>query len=292
LKNRRIRQFIEIGQGKHTKQATFGTLKQRQIRKMMKTAIVIPCYNEANRLPIEQFRSFLTTYPQYTLCFVNDGSTDNTMAVLRSLQAGGEDRVTVIDCPANGGKAEAVRQGMLYLSEQGMSEFIGFLDADLSTDFTDFARLETALAQNPALQLVSGARLKRTGAAITRNLKRHLLGRGIAGLIRLLLDMPLQDTQCGAKLFRREIIPYLFSQPFQSRWLFDVEIFFRLKRLYGAAQAMQRIEELPLLRWTHVGDSKLSASESVRIPVQIGKIALAYRFQRREDYKPELTWAV
>jgi dolichyl-phosphate beta-glucosyltransferase len=245
----------------------------------MKTAIVIPCYNEATRLNAAAFRTFAATHPDYTLCFVNDGSTDETLAVLHHLREGLEERVVLVNCPINVGKAEAVRQGMLYLNERTTCEAIGFLDADLSTDFADFRQLVQQLANHSPLQMVLGVRVRQAGATISRNPKRHLIGRLVASLIRLLLNMPLHDTQCGAKLFRNDSVAYLFGQPFQSRWLFDVELLFRLKQRYGSMGAMQRLAELPLRRWVHVGDSKISARESLRIPMQLGKIASAYRLR-------------
>jgi glycosyltransferase involved in cell wall biosynthesis len=64
------------------------------------------------------------------LCFVNDGSKDNTLAVLQELSKGNEDRISVYNCEKNGGKAEAVRLGMWHLAKGSPFNCIGFLDAD------------------------------------------------------------------------------------------------------------------------------------------------------------------
>ena len=95
--------------------------------------VVIPCYNEEERLRTEEFSSFVNSNLGYHLCFVNDGSTDNTLAVLEELSKGREDHISVYNCAKNGGKAEAVRQGVLHLSKDKQLDYIGFLDCLLYT---------------------------------------------------------------------------------------------------------------------------------------------------------------
>ncbi|MBP2834301.1 glycosyltransferase, partial [Aquimarina sp. U1-2] len=100
--------------------------------------VVIPCYNEEERLLSKEFIDFVNSNLGYHLCFVNDGSTDNTLEVLNNLQKGRETNISVYNCEKNGGKAEAVRQGVLHLAKDAQLDYIGYLDADLSTDFRDF----------------------------------------------------------------------------------------------------------------------------------------------------------
>ena len=71
--------------------------------------VVIPCYNEGERLQGDQFRKFVDQNLGYHLCFVNDGSTDNTLEVLERIRKGREEHISIYDCKVNGGKAEAVR---------------------------------------------------------------------------------------------------------------------------------------------------------------------------------------
>lgn len=92
--------------------------------------VVIPCYNEEKRLMSEEFKKFVNSNLSYHLCFVNDGSKDNTLDVLYDLKKQNEGRISVYNCEQNGGKAEAVRLGMLHLAKQQQFDYIGFLDAD------------------------------------------------------------------------------------------------------------------------------------------------------------------
>ena len=79
--------------------------------------VVIPCYNEEERLFSKEFTNYIDKHSGYHLCFVNDGSTDKTLEVLQNLRKGREDFITVYDCEKNGGKAEAVRLGMLHMAK-------------------------------------------------------------------------------------------------------------------------------------------------------------------------------
>jgi CheY-like chemotaxis protein len=103
--------------------------------------VVIPCYNEESRLKEAEFANFVNNNHGYLLCFVNDGSTDGTLEVLNKFKLAHPDTIEVYDCAQNGGKAEAVRQGILHLIKDPTLDYIGFLDADLSTNFDDFEDL-------------------------------------------------------------------------------------------------------------------------------------------------------
>ncbi len=238
--------------------------------------VVIPCYNEEERLSGEEFKDFAHKNLGYHLCFVNDGSTDNTLEVLETLKKGNESNISVYNCEVNGGKAEAVRQGMLYLHKDKQLDYIGFLDADLSTDFADFDDLVNTL-ENSDFKIVSGSRMSRMGANITKQSARKLISMTINLIIRSILKMPFNDTQCGAKIMHREVVPMLFSRAFITKWLFDVEIFMRMRKHYGKKEVLKLICEQPLKRWIHADGSKLSMKDSAKIVGQLAKIAIIYR---------------
>jgi len=238
--------------------------------------VVIPCYNEEERLQSDLFKKFVEKYLGYHLCFVNDGSKDNTLKVLNELREGNEDRISIYDCEKNGGKAEAVRLGMLHLSAQNQYDYIGFLDADLSTNFDDFQDLVTTISTSH-FQIVSGSRMSRMGADITKESARAIISKTINFIIRKTLGMEINDTQCGAKIMTKEIVEKTFQKKFLTKWLFDVEIFMRMKKVYGSKKAQSLICEQPLKRWIHADGSKLSMKDSVKIIGQIGQIAVFYK---------------
>lgn len=237
--------------------------------------VVIPCYNEAERLLSDDFKSFVHKNLGYRLCFVNDGSTDNTLEVLKELRKGKEDYISIYNLEKNGGKAEAVRLGMLHLAKQNQFDYIGFLDADLSTNFDDFQDLVNTISSSN-YQIVSGSRMSRMGADIAKESARKIISQTINFIIRKTLGMEINDTQCGAKIMTKEIVKKTFQEKFLTRWLFDVEIFMRMKKVYGLEESKKLICEKPLNRWVHVDGSKLSFKDSFKIIGQIGQIAIHY----------------
>jgi CheY-like chemotaxis protein len=250
--------------------------KKNQIIQNNCIGVVIPCYDEELRLLSDEFRSFVNSNLGYHLCFVNDGSKDNTLQVLEKLREGNEDHISIYDCEKNGGKAEAVRLGMLHLAKQEQFNYIGFLDADLSTDFEDFHDLVNTIS-NSNFKIVSGSRMARMGADITKESARAIISKIINLIIRKTIGMDFNDTQCGAKIMSKDVIENTFQEKFLTKWLFDVEIFMRMKKIYGDEETKKLVCEQPLKRWIHADGSKLSFKDSLKIVFQIGQIAIHYR---------------
>lgn len=243
----------------------------------MRVRIVVPCYNERARLDLAAFDRFLTGTEQIGIVFVDDGSQDGTSSMLQDLERRFPTRVVVMDQLTNQGKGEAVRVGMLRAMDLG-AEYAGYFDADLATPLEaslDFAEL---LDRNPDIHFVIGARVALLGRSISRKASRHYIGRVFATAASVVLDLPVYDTQCGAKLLRvSERARSLFRKPFGSRWIFDVELFARYLSSYGSREGMY---ELPLRRWTDVGESKLRWQDFVRAGAEMAAIYRAYGIQR------------
>lgn len=234
----------------------------------MKTGIIIPCYNEENRLNKEAFISFVQENKDYHLCFVNDGSKDNTLEVLHKVKRESPNEISIVDVKRNAGKAAAVRAGVRYLYSRKDIAYFGFIDADLSTDFRDFKDLVKTLKSDQKLSMVFGSR-NSGGQNIKRDFFRNMFSQIVKSFISLILGLPIRDTQCGAKVFSRGIVPVAYNDVFISKWLFDVEIFLRLKRYLGKQNVMTHIFEQPLMRWEHVEDSKLGLRDSLEIPMRL-----------------------
>lgn len=241
--------------------------------------VVIPCYNEAERLPLKAYRDFLSDEAtrDIHLLFVNDGSQDGTLALLEGLCRSFPERASLLDQQPNRGKAEAVRQGMLHVIQSGRADVTGFWDADLATPLAQIRDLLSLLRANSELHLVLGARVRLLGREIRRQPLRHYLGRCFATAVSVLLHMPVYDTQCGAKLFRiTDELKQVLSEPFRSRWIFDVEILARyLDFHHGNARALEReMYEYPLPEWTDIGGSKVRPGDFLRA---FGELAGIYR---------------
>ena len=241
---------------------------------MQTVHIVIPCYNEAKRLPGEELLSFLEANPWASVSLVNDGSTDETLALLESLGERLPDRIDVHNLPQNAGKAEAVRQGVLA-SLRRPFDFVAYLDADFST--LPAALAEMLDASKPQHKFILGSRVLRAGAVIERSARRHYLGRAFATAASVGLDLPFYDTQCGAKLIGRNLVEPLFTAPFLSRWLFDLELLMRLRRLLGEDDFKSTVIEVPLNRWVDKGNSRIRTRDLIAVPYRLLRIRHHYR---------------
>lgn len=237
--------------------------------------IVVPCFNEEARLRRDDLVAFLAAEPRATLCLVDDGSTDGTRAALEGVRAARPAQVIVRALERNQGKAEAVRQGVLHAEATGQFALLGYWDADLSTPFDEVGPLLRALTEDPGCHLVMGSRVKRLGARIDRRVARHVMGRVFATFASGILGLPVYDSQCGAKLFRRELVDALFREPFLTRWLFDLEMLVRLRNALGQT-GLRAVTEVPLGRWADVRGSKLKLRDLIRVPVELVRIRTHY----------------
>lgn len=232
---------------------------------MRDTVIVIPCYNEAERLPADRFRDFVAESERVRFLFVNDGSTDGTAARLAELCDGTIAGLEWIDLPRNGGKAEAVRQGLWRAMEDSSARYVGFWDADLATPLREISGFVAALDDDPRKEMVFGSRVNLIGRNVRRNIMRHYIGRVFATLACWTVELTIYDTQCGAKLFRvSDEMRALFEDRFLSRWIFDVEILARLVRARRGTELpppSEVVYELPLHEWCDVKGSKLKMGD-------------------------------
>jgi glycosyltransferase involved in cell wall biosynthesis len=242
-------------------------------------AMVIPCYNEANRLEVDKFQAYVDAGHPHRFVFVNDGSRDQTLNVIQGLQRHRPHSVICIDLPKNVGKAEAVRRGLLAAFET-QADFVGYWDADLATPLETIAAFCELLESRPDLEMVFGARVRLLGRSIARDPLRHYLGRVFATAASLTLGLPIYDTQCGAKLLRvSPLTSSLFQQPFLTRWLFDVEIIARLIQAYRQNHLrppQELIYEFPLQSWHDVAGSKVKPLDFFKSFFELARIHRKY----------------
>jgi glycosyltransferase involved in cell wall biosynthesis len=241
--------------------------------------IVIPCYNEAQRLDLERLGTLVRS-ERVRLLFVNDGSTDDTGRLLATFE-NSSSTVEILSLPRNVGKAEAVRLGLVRALELG-APIVGYYDADLATPPHELLRLLDVLESKPDLSVVTAARVALLGRTIVRRATRHYLGRVFATFAALVLRLRVYDTQCGAKFFR--VTPGFVAataRPFRSSWIFDVELIGRLLRGTDSAEPVpaSAFEEIPLREWHHMEGSKLGLRAMARALVDL--LVLEVELNRR-----------
>jgi dolichyl-phosphate beta-glucosyltransferase len=244
-----------------------------------RTIVVVPCYNEEERLDAGAFESFARARPDVTFLFVDDGSRDGTHDLLQRIVQRHPGHFALLALDQNRGKAEAVRQGLLDACRRG-AKYAGFWDADLATPLDELPGFVALLDEKPHLEMVFGSRVKLLGRFIHRKTARHYFGRGFATLAALALGLPLYDTQCGAKLFR--VSPRfegLLQDRFIGGWIFDCEIVaraIRSRRGTSLPPVRDVIYEHPLTAWRDVDGSKVSALDIPFVACSLARIYWRY----------------
>jgi len=243
--------------------------------KQFDLCIVIPCYNEEKRLDKERMFKFLELQKNVLLCFVNDGSSDNTFEVLNSIKSMYPRNVEAISTKNNVGKAEAVRTGILHCNTYFKYKKIAYLDADLATTLEECYEI-SKLVNNETV-FAFGSRIKKIDTNIQRKGYRFLIGRVIATFISRQLNLGVYDTQCGCKIFKSELSKTIFEEKFISKWLFDVELFHRIIKIYGTDKMSMISKEVPLKSWIDYDESKVKMTYFFKLWLDLYSIKKAYR---------------
>lgn len=233
---------------------------------MQKVAIIIPCYNEAKRLDYKNVEH-LILHSDLDIFFANDGSKDNTVEIINSIINKYCGRCFLIDFKENSGKANTIYKAINQIKQENKYDFIGYFDADFSTSSSELIKLVSELKKS-GKKFIIGSRILLLNSGIKRKYYRHIIGRIILTVINVKHKLGIYDTQCGVKIFSKEIIKEVFNKPFKTKWLFDVEIFIRLKE----KNLLQFGKEFPICDWKDVEGSKLGFLSSLRILREIGII--------------------
>lgn len=234
-------------------------------------SIIIPAYNEEQRLPVcldEIFQVFSKTDILFEIIVVNDGSKDATSDVVLEYVKKYDENIKLLELSENKGKGGAVRMGVL--SSRG--EHILMCDADGATKFEEFFKLYTEIKQMDNINgnIVIGSRAHLEKDSIAKRSKfRTILMHGFHLFVKIIGGIAdIKDTQCGFKLFDRKSAKLLFSNLHLERWAFDVEL------LYMASLARITVKEMSVV-WTEIDGSKLSP---VGAAISMAKDLLMLRF--------------
>ena len=149
------------------------------------------------------------------------------------------------------------------------------MDADLATSLEECYQLTNYVEGK--ISLVFGSRILKLDNNIKRKWYRFFFGRLVATAISKSLKLHLCDSQCGCKIFDPSLADKIFVEPFLSKWLFDVEIFFRAIKIYGRKNIKEHIKEVPLNEWVDTPDSRVSPWYFFRLWLDLYKISKKYK---------------
>lgn len=211
-------------------------------------SIVIPAYNESRRLPpfladVRRYCDGLSAL-DYEIIIVDDGSTDGMDEVLEKLSNRWR-RLEVIRHRNNQGKGAAIRTGL----RASRGELVLVTDADGSTPIAEESKLRAAIEAGADIAI--GSRLLLGDhACVQRHRLRAASGLAFAWLVRRVFGLPVRDTQCGFKMFRRELVEQLLGVCQETGYLIDVEF------LAWAQRLGYQLVETPVT-WREISGSKV-----------------------------------
>jgi dolichyl-phosphate beta-glucosyltransferase len=216
----------------------------------MKLSVIIPAYNEAERLPstLKDAHAWLSEHINngFEILVVDDGSSDDTCKSVRQLITDMPE-LSLIEQPKNKGKGAAVRRGML--AAQG--DIHVFMDADHSTHIREIEGVLASLETHPECEVVIASR-QHPDSDISQHqswLREHM-GKSFNLLMRLATGIDMPDTQCGFKAFTAKASKQIFSVQKLDGFSFDVEV------LFLAARMGYQVSEIPV-EWVNEPNSKV-----------------------------------
>lgn len=225
----------------------------------MKLSIVIPAYNEENRI-----ERTLRTYHQFfaeknipfELVVVLNGCKDDTIGVVERVRKDlTTNDIVVIDLP-QAGKGLAIKAGFADALTRD-NDLIGFVDADMATKPDAYYDLVINLGDNDGIiasRYMPGAQISPPRPAYKRYGSRLIY----EPLLWLLFGLSYYDFQCGAKLFKRNVLETITPQLTVTQWAFDAEL------LYLCKKAGYTVIEIPTV-WEDQAESKLTLKGGLRM---------------------------
>lgn len=240
----------------------------------VKLSVIVPAYNEENRLPktLYALDEYLKKQDySYEILVVSDGSQDRTVEVVQEL-AQKIQNLRVIEEKVNHGKGYAVRKGML----EAKGAYRVFLDADNSTSIEHVEKLWPEFKKGH--EVVIGSRdIKGAEIVVRQPWWRQRLGDVFNLIVQVLSGLwGIWDTQCGFKGFSAHAAQRIFSRGVIDRWAFDVEALVVAKKLgYD-------IKEIPV-RWVNDKESKVTFSGMVKMLLEVLQITVNNIVRKYDD---------
>ncbi|MEK6935673.1 MAG: dolichyl-phosphate beta-glucosyltransferase [Nanoarchaeota archaeon] len=217
----------------------------------MKLSIIIPAYNEEKRIipTLEEYYNFFNDKfrNEFEIIVIPNNCKDNTLEITQKF-AKNKKQIRVFNIPNYSGKGRAVMTGF----ELAKGEYIGFSDADNSTNPENFYKLYKY--KDNYAGIVGSRKIK--GAIINpkRRKMQDLSSFFFNLFVKLLFNLKYYDTQCGAKLFKKNIAKFLVKNYLESGWIFDVNL------LYLCKKNGFKIYEYPI-NWKDSEGSKLTIKD-------------------------------
>lgn len=229
--------------------------------------VVLPSYNEAQHIgeAISRVRTALDGL-DYQLIVVDDGSTDDSVDVLNSLD---KTRLEIISYSPNRGKGYALRTGIKHIT----TEYGAYIDADLDIDPGALMTGLNELKNDKNLSIAIGSKNHKE-SIVEYSVFRRLLSRIYRLITTILFELHVSDTQTGLKVFRTKDVMHSLAKVSANGWSFDLEFLSYVHREGG------KILEIPV-KLDYQFNSNLDAKSAFTSLWETFKFAKSFRKQNR-----------
>jgi dolichol-phosphate mannosyltransferase len=233
-------------------------------------SLIIPVYNQQTKISysLKKIKQAVeSAFTTYELIVVNDGSTDNTLTILRGI-ALTDEHIRVVSYTPNRGKGYAVRQGIL----NSHGDAVIFLDGDLDISPDSIREYVEELSTSDLV--IASKRHPKSSVTIPRS--RAFLSRAFHLLIRVATGVRQKDTQAGFKVGNGDIMRTIFRNVSINRYAFDVEL------LTIASILHLKVQEMPVIMKI---DRKFNTKEIANMLVDVARISYKYRIARHYQHE-------
>jgi dolichyl-phosphate beta-glucosyltransferase len=230
----------------------------------MKLSVIIPAYNEAERLPstLEEAYGWLTEQlaDSFEIIVVDDGSSDETVAKTRAMITS-HPHLKLLVQPQNRGKGAAVKRGML----EATGDIRLFMDADHSTHIREAEKVLAAIDEGSEV-IIASRQHPESDISVSQSWLREHMGKSFNFIMRSIVGLKMEDTQCGFKAFTAKAAEDIFSRQKLEGFSFDVELLFLASKLgYRTAEIPVEWINEPNSRVRMIADPLLMFADVVRI---------------------------
>ncbi len=217
---------------------------------MIKISIIIPAYNEEKRISktIRDYVKYFKNY-KYEIIVIPNGCKDKTEEIIKKFSKNNK-KIKYHIIKEAIGKGGAIKEG--FKIAQG--DLIGFVDADNSTKPEDFEDLINNIKDYDCI--IASRYIKGATVKPKQSITRIIASRAFNLLVRILFGLKISDTQCGAKLFKKEVIKNITKKLDLTRWAFDVDLLLKTKN------SGYKIKEYPT-KWEDSYGSKLKMHKAI-----------------------------
>ena len=221
----------------------------------MKVSVVVPVYNEENRIYpfIADLDRYTKTIADMEVIFVNDGSSDGTIDILKKYAAHHRN-TRIVSYSKNRGKGYAVKQGVAAAT----GEKIIFIDADNATRPNEITKMADLLDK---FDVVVGDRTHPKSYVAQPSL-RQATGKLFNFYANTLFGINVRDNLCGFKGFNRAAAKQLFRGMVSDRWIFDIELFYKIRK------SGMSLGHMPI-KWEHKEGTKIKFLDPFRMFFQL-----------------------